>query len=55
MGMSYRILLAVGILLLDAVTFFLPLSACFLAYVFLFNPPWYRNFLDRLDQPSHPS
>ncbi len=48
--MSYpqRILLCLGILALDLVVFFLPLSAMFLAYILLYNPPWFREFLNNL-------
>jgi len=51
MPMYQRILLAAGVLLLDLVIFFLPLTAVFLAYVFLANPPWFRSFLEQLDLP----
>ncbi|MFZ0614675.1 MAG: hypothetical protein WAM73_20685 [Desulfobacterales bacterium] len=50
MRLTTRILLAAAILLLDLVVFFLPLTAVFLAYVIIFNPPWFREFLDRLDR-----
>ena len=49
MSPLYRILIAAGILVLDGALFFLPLSAVFLAYVVLVNPPWFRNFLNGLD------
>lgn len=52
MPMVQRILLAAGVLLLDLLIFFLPLTAVFLAYVILVNPPWVRLFLERLDRPS---
>jgi hypothetical protein len=29
--------------------FFLPLTAFFLIYILMFNPSWFREFLDRLD------
>jgi hypothetical protein len=51
MGMTQRILLAAGILILDLVTFFLPLSALLLAWVIVFNPPWFRRFINNLDAP----
>ena len=54
MSMTMRVLLAVGILALDFVVFFLPISALFLVYVILFNPPWVRSFLDRLDENPIP-
>ncbi|MEW5724958.1 MAG: hypothetical protein AB1896_17740 [Thermodesulfobacteriota bacterium] len=47
MSLTWRILLAAGIVLLDWATFFVPLSALFLAYILLVNPPWFREFLDR--------
>lgn len=52
MPMVYRVLLAAGVLLLDLVVFFLPLTAVFLAYVILVNPPWVRLFLEQLERPS---
>jgi hypothetical protein len=44
-----RLLLALLIVLLDAVLFFLPLSALFIAYVIVVNPPWVRRFLSSPD------
>jgi len=41
--------LAIGILLVDLIVFFLPLTALFLIYILLFNPPWFRDFLNKLD------
>jgi len=49
MSKQNRILLALGIILLDLIVFFLPLTAFFLAYVVLYNPPWVKDFLERLD------
>jgi hypothetical protein len=49
MGMTQRVLLAVGIVAIDLVAFFLPLTAIVLAYVIVFNPPWFRNFILNLD------
>ena len=55
MSLANRVLLCLGIFLLDLVFFFLPLTAIFLAYIILFNPPWFREFLDRLDaRPQDP-
>lgn len=45
MNLAKRVLLGVGIVLLDAAVFFLPLAAFFLAYILIFNPPWFREFL----------
>jgi hypothetical protein len=47
MGINQRIALAVAVLILDLVVFFLPLSALFLAYILIFNPPWFRQFLEK--------
>ena len=55
MKMSYRILLAMGVLAVDFVVFFLPLTALFLAYVFIYNPPWFRDFLIALDTDGRKS
>jgi len=49
MGIIGRILFAVGIIVVDAVLFFLPLGALLLAYILIFNPPWFRNFLTEQD------
>jgi hypothetical protein len=38
--------------LLDLVIFFFPLSALFLAYVIIYNPPWVKGFLDGMDKTS---
>ncbi|HEX6995952.1 MAG TPA: hypothetical protein VF339_17610 [Gammaproteobacteria bacterium] len=46
-----RLLLALAILIVDAVVFVIPLGALFIAYVILANPPWVRDFLARLDVP----
>lgn len=51
MTMSKRILIGAGILLLDLAVFFLPLTAFFLIYILLVNPPWFRDFLNDLDKP----
>lgn len=49
MTMTKRVLTAVAILLTDLIIFFLPLTAIFLAYIVIFNPPWFRDFLNNLD------
>ena len=51
MTMTKRILICLGILAAELVLFFLPLAAFFLIYIILFNPPWFREFLDNLDKP----
>jgi hypothetical protein len=53
MEMWKRTLLAAGIVLVDAVFFFVPLTALFLAYILIFNPPWARSFLEGLDRKSN--
>ncbi len=49
--MSYglRILICIAIVLVDLIVFFLPLTALFLVYILLANPPWFRQFLQKLD------
>jgi hypothetical protein len=49
MSKKQRIMLCVVILVLDLVVFFLPLSAIFLVYIIMVNPPWFREFLQQLD------
>jgi hypothetical protein len=50
--MTQRILLAALVLLVDLVIFFLPVAAVFLAYVIVFNPPWFKDFINQLDTPA---
>jgi hypothetical protein len=52
MEMWKRTLLALGILVVDAAVIFVPLTALFVAYILLFNPPWVRAFLEGLDRGS---
>ncbi len=49
MNMAKRILLGLGILLVDLAVFFFPLTAVFLIYILIVNPPWFREFLNNLD------
>jgi hypothetical protein len=49
MSLINRILLAAAVLLLDLVFFFLPLTAVFFAYIIIFNPPWFREFINHLE------
>ena len=49
MTMTHRVLICLGILLVDLGIFFLPLTALFLIYIILYNPPWFREFLNTLD------
>lgn len=50
MTMTQRVLLAGFILIVDLVAFFLPLTAMLLAYVIVFNPPWFRDFINNLER-----
>lgn len=50
MNMVNRVLLALGVVVLDLVVFFVPLTAVFLAYILIYNPPWFREFLNTLDR-----
>lgn len=47
--MTQRILLAAGIVIVDLALFFIPLSALLLAWVIIFNPRWFREFINKLD------
>jgi len=49
MSMINRVLLALGVVAVDLVAFFVPLTAVFMAYILIYNPPWFREFLDTLD------
>jgi hypothetical protein len=49
MSMLNRVLLALGVVALDLVVFFVPLTAVFMAYILVYNPPWFREFLTSLD------
>ena len=49
MSMVNRVLLALGVVAVDLVVFFVPLTAVFLAYILVYNPPWFREFLNTLD------
>jgi uncharacterized membrane protein YfcA len=54
MSIGYRILVAIGILLLHYISeafIFLeifPLTSIFLIYIIIFNPRWFRNFLNNM-------
>jgi len=45
--LNERMIIALGILVLDLIVFILPLTALFLMYIILVNPPWFREFLDK--------
>ncbi|MFO8164135.1 MAG: hypothetical protein ACQEQO_08505 [Thermodesulfobacteriota bacterium] len=48
MSLQKKLLLAFGIIMLDLVIFFLPLTSFFLAYIIIYNPPWVKDLLERL-------
>jgi len=50
MSFTQRVLLSIGIILIDLIVFFLPLTALFLVYIILTNPVWFRKFLQDLNQ-----
>jgi hypothetical protein len=50
MSMKNRVLICLGILAVDLAIFFLPLTALFLIYIILCNPPWFREFLKDLNK-----
>ncbi len=52
MNTTQRLVLAGGILLVDLLVFFLPLTAFFLIYILMHNPAWFREFLDTLDNDA---
>jgi len=49
MSMFNRVLLALGVVAVDLAVFFVPLTAVFMAYILVYNPPWFREFLNTLD------
>ena len=55
MSMTYRVLICIGILLIDLIVFYLPLTAFFLIYILLANPPWFREFLQQINQADRSS
>ena len=50
---SSRLVFALIIVIVDWAVFFLPLAALFVAYVITTNPPWVRDFLNRLDSGAN--
>jgi hypothetical protein len=52
MSMMVRILIAAGIFVLDLAGVFIPLTALFMGYILLYNPPWFREFLNNLEAPA---
>ncbi|MCU0574030.1 MAG: hypothetical protein MUC41_13695 [Syntrophobacteraceae bacterium] len=46
MNIFYRLLICVGLIAVHYVGIFLPLTEFFLIYILLFNPKWFRDFLN---------
>ena len=55
MSMAYRVFICIGILLVDLLVFFLPLTAFFAVYILLVNPPWFREFLQQINRADRAS
>jgi len=55
MSKKQRILICVIILIVDLAVFFLPLTAIFLIYIILQNPPWFREFLQQINRADRSS
>ncbi|MCM8794919.1 MAG: hypothetical protein NC819_03860 [Candidatus Omnitrophica bacterium] len=47
---SQRVLLATMIVIIDVVVIFVPLMALFAAYVLLFRPPFFRDWVEQIYQ-----
>lgn len=54
MQLSERLVLALGIVLVDTVAFALPLTGLVAAWVILARPPWFREWVERLYAPGAP-
>jgi len=39
----------------DSAVFFLPLTAIFMAYILIWNPAWFRDFLSSFDKNDPPA
>ena len=50
MGFWGRLIISIGIILIDSLLFFLPLTAIFLVYILITNPQWFRDFLAKSEQ-----
>ncbi len=48
MNFFYRILISIGLIALHYIGIVLPLTECFLIYIILFNPKWFRDFLNNM-------
>ncbi len=48
MNIFYRILISIGILILHYVGIVFPFTECFVIYIIIFNPKWFRDFLNNM-------
>lgn len=48
MNIFYRLLICLGLVALHYIGFILPLTEIFVIYILLFNPRWFRDFLNGL-------
>ncbi|MDH3638752.1 MAG: hypothetical protein OES09_09850 [Gammaproteobacteria bacterium] len=47
-SLSGRLILAIGIVLVDLLVFVIPITGLFVAYILLARPPWFRYWVDNL-------
>lgn len=48
MSFLNRVLICLGLIAVHYVGIFLPLTELFLIYILLFNPKWFRDFLNNM-------
>ena len=48
MNIIYRLLICLGLIAVHYVGIFLPITEMFLIYIILFNPKWFRDFLNNM-------
>jgi hypothetical protein len=51
MNIGYRLLICLGIVAIHFAAFVVPVTELFLIYIILFNPRWFRDFLDSTNAP----
>lgn len=49
MSMINRVLLALAVVAADLAVLFVPLTSVFMAYILVYNPPWFRKVPNTLD------
>lgn len=47
-SLSSRLVLAIGIVLVDVLVFVVPITGLFAAYILFARPPWFRQWVDEL-------